>query len=112
MNSWKNFKFNEWEEKDDVFDHKSFERVFNEAVKSCKGKIEKLAKATKNIIQPPWKPNVWYNKEGDQIEVCLSTEDHYAKWITPEIDLLLSHETNEIIGIQINGVKQVLKDKK
>ena len=56
---------------------------------------------------PPWKPTVFYNKEGDLLEIYLSSVSHYAKWISPGISLLLSQDNNEIVGVQIENLSKV-----
>lgn len=55
----------------------------------------------------PFKPHWWYNKDGDQIEIYWSEETYVAKWINPQLTLLMSHEDPEkIIGVIIEGVKR------
>jgi len=37
-----------------------------------------------------------------------SDELSYSKWICPGITLFISQETDEVIGIEIHGVKQMI----
>ena len=49
-----------------------------------------------------------YSKEGDFLECFYSDVDYYGEWINPYLVIYLSSETDEIVGININGVKKFI----
>lgn len=50
---------------------------------------------------PPFKPQAWYNVEGDIIEAIWKREEHYAEWINHQVTILRSFKTKEVIGVQV-----------
>ena len=55
----------------------------------------------------PFKPNWWYNKDGDQIEIMWSDEGYVGKWLNHQVTLLYSQEDrNRLVGVIIEGVKK------
>ena len=106
--NWKDFDYSKWKEEDKKFDHKKrsqqSEEVWNKKI-DLPHKFEELAK----LPRPPWKPNAFYNKHGKQIEIYLSDDSYYAKWINPQITLYLSFETNEIVGVCIEGADHLIE---
>lgn len=107
---WKTFDYNEWKKEDEKFDHKAYDEEFKKIQETATELVEFVG-MTGKLPRPPHRPNAFYNKEGDMIQVCLSDEAGYGKWLCPQITVLLSQETDEIIGIEIQGIKRLLEDK-
>lgn len=108
---WKNFKYQKWLEEDKNFDHKEYDDRFRKFVSNVfDHNVEPEENCKLLEPRPPWKPNVFYNKDGNMIEVSLSTDPYYGVWLTPQVTLLLSSETEEIIGVEICGIKQLLEN--
>lgn len=49
-------------------------------------------------------PQVSYDPDGDCIEVLLSGESYYARWLGGPLTVYLSQETGEIVGILVEGM--------
>ena len=78
----------------DDFARKLFEIVKN--VKPCK----------------PKKDDFFYNADGDLLEYWKEVpviEDYYAKWISPFLTLMISRETEQVIGYQIEATTEFMK---
>lgn len=56
-------------------------------------------------------PIVWENKEGDILEVIVkdSPSPGYGEWINQHLTLMRDHETDEIVGFSIEGIRYLLK---
>ena len=105
---WKEFNYADWEKENAGFNHDEYEsdskKILEEAVD-----IEDLEGLLK-IPRPPWKPSAFYNKDGNILRVILSEEDSYAHWVCPGIELMLSFETHEIVGIIISDVTNLIEE--
>lgn len=56
---------------------------------------------------PPFKPNWWFNRDGDMIEAYWSDEAYVAKWLNHQVMLLYSREDpNRLVGVILEGVKR------
>lgn len=107
---WRDFSYEIWKEQNAAFDHQGFDAVVQtifEKTDSMEGFLE----ATKDMERPPWKPNAFYNRDGDQIEIYLSDEDCYAHWLCPGVVVHLSHDTEEVVGVTIEGIKRMVQHK-
>jgi hypothetical protein len=60
--------------------------------------------------RPPWHPNTHYDEDGDMVEVFLNNESYYAIWLNPQLTVFVSHETDEIVGMSIHGVKRMMQE--
>ena len=108
--NWKTFDFNKWSKEDAIFDHDGFEAEVEELMeKACEQKDITILTQVKHP-RPPWIPHVFHNEEGKQTEVYLSDEAYYVKWLTPEITLFLSCDTNEIVGMEIADARSARSD--
>ena len=58
----------------------------------------------------PFQPYAYYGKEEDALKVYFSDEQDYAKRLNSRVTVYLSLETDEIVGVQIKNVRQVLED--
>jgi len=106
---WQDFEYAAWKELDSKFDHKTYDEQIKKAIEEAET-LEVLA-STELPKRPPWKPEAHYNEDGDIIAVHLNDEvAFYAKWLTPQISVLLSMETDEIIGVEIWGTKRLFKE--
>ena len=104
---WRDFKYKEWKEQDVAHDHAATERCLAEATKQ--ETLEGWIGAVEGMPRTPFKPNAFYNEPGDQIEVHLTEDQYYAHWLCPGIELHLSMDTHEIVGMTISGIKHLLK---
>lgn len=67
--------------------------------------IERLAQNA-----PPWKPGAWFNDTGDFTQALWDDKPYYAKWINHQITLLISQETEKVIGCQIWGARKMMAE--
>ena len=51
----------------------------------------------------------YYIPEGDMIEFVKDNRDYYADWICPGVTFYRDHETDEVIGFALEGIKHILK---
>lgn len=110
---WREFNHGEWAKLDEQYDHVAWEK----SLKNCTAKtLDEWIKQTKVDMKeamkicggrPPFRPTAWYNVRGDMLEVYLSEEESYAKWLNPQVSVLLAFETDEVIGFQIWGLSRV-----
>ncbi len=47
-----------------------------------------------------------HSEEGDFLECYFIKEDYYGMWINPHVTVFISEKTDEIIGLELNGIKQ------
>lgn len=107
---WKNFKYQKWLEEDKDFDHKAYDERFKKFVSNVFDDNVDAEESCKLLDpKPPWNPNVFYNKDGNMMEVNLSQEPYYGVWLTPQITLLIGNDSKEIVGVEICGIKQLLQ---
>jgi hypothetical protein len=57
------------------------------------------------IPSSPFRPYVYHNKAGDQLEVYLKDEPYYGKYLDGLV-LHLSQDSNEIIGFTIEFISR------
>jgi len=50
-----------------------------------------------------------YEPLTDSIMLCFEHSYSYEKWISPEVSLFLSIKDNNIVGIEIKGIKELTK---
>lgn len=105
---WKEFDYHKWKEEDDKFDHAAFDQALENVHDRSDGSLVKFAELVMDLVRPATRPQVWFNKDGDEIEVYLSDEANYGHWLTPQLCLHLSQETNEIVGLTISGVSKLI----
>lgn len=58
----------------------------------------------------PFEPYAYYGEEEDALKVHFSGEQDYAKRLNSRVTIYLSMKTDEIVGVQIKNVCQVLED--
>jgi len=56
-------------------------------------------------------PGTFYNEDMDAIEVIFKNESYYVQPLNQAIELYLTFETNEVVGLNILQLKKLLKDK-
>ena len=49
----------------------------------------------------PYEPGSWYNDTGDILNVMWSDESYYARWLNHRVTLLISQETDKVIGCEV-----------
>ena len=103
---WQDFDYEEWKKENEKFDHQEFDQRLERAKKEST--LNGLLKVSSGP-SPPFKPNAYYNQDGDQIEAYFSDDASYSRWLAPGIDLLLSQETHEVVGVKIAGVKRMIQ---
>ena len=60
-----------------------------------------LEKLIREAAKHPFRPVAWYNKDGDIVEAVWKDCSYYAEWLNPQITLLRSSRTKEIVGVEI-----------
>lgn len=58
-----------------------------------------------------FEPYAYYDEERDSIEVYFKDESCYAKPLNDQLELHLSFENEEVIGVNILNVKKLLTEK-
>lgn len=111
---WRKFNYKEWQELDKKYDRAAWDACFKHCVtaSTIENWTEQMEEATKKAMaecggHPPFAPHAWYNAEMDILEVYLSDEPHYAKWLNPQITVLLDDEHNEVVGFKIYALSRV-----
>lgn len=104
------FDYKAWEESDKAFDHEEFDLKLEKAFES--GEPELVASAAVSGPFPPFKPSAHYCPDGDTLEVHLTNEPCYFVWICPDICVIRSQESNQIIGVSIDGLSRIVADAK
>ena len=61
--------------------------------------------------RPKFEPHAWYNSAGEMLEVFWSSDSSYAKRINDRLTLLLSIETEEVVGCYVKGLEGVLAER-
>ena len=108
---WQDFDYKKWKEDDSKYDHKQNDNDFNIAWESStdlEEVMKKLFELRKGKTDPPSKPNAYYNDGGDILHITLSDDDYYGHWLCPSVTVLLSQETNEVVGVEIWGLQHIL----
>jgi hypothetical protein len=69
---------------------------------------EKFAESVLALVRPegPFRPRATYDPDGDCIEFVAKPDSFYAERIDDLVTVYYSHETNEVIGALIKGVKR------
>lgn len=111
--NWKYFNYSEWLKENAKFDHEALDKQLESARIESAGDLFKWCTLVEKLTRPPWKPHVYYNEEGDILDVTLSNVAYIARWLTPHITILIEineegKETGEIVGFQIWGLKHVI----
>lgn len=123
--AWRSFDYGEWKKLNDKFDHETWNRLMDKGMDDAAelgnsdvdAWVKVFADSRKKAKEacggsPPIRPNAWYNADGDILEIYLSHEEHYAKWLNHQVSVLLCHKTDEVVGFQIwglSGVKEITK---
>ena len=103
--NWQNFDYGKWQKEDSEYDHAKFDAAFQAACEAAET-IADLPELTKDIPRPPWKPEPFYNVAGDGFELYLADDvATHTKWLCPGVEVMLSLETDEVVGINIWDVK-------
>lgn len=105
--SWKEFDYTQWKKENDDFDHETYNKKMKEALSASKT-VDDLLKQSWPSERPPFKPLAYYNADGDKIDVLLTDEETFAKWLCPGITVYLSHDTHDIVGVEICGIKKLI----
>ena len=56
-------------------------------------------------------PYCIYSKNNDSIKICFKDANCYSQPVGEDIELLLSHETNEIVGVNVLNLKHIISSK-
>jgi len=120
--AWRSFDYSKWKEKNDKFDHETWNKILDEGMDKLETRdghdddwVKILCDSRNKADEacggsPPFRPNASYNATGDILEVSLSDEMYYAKWLNHQVSVLLCHKTDEVVGFQIwemSGVKSI-----
>jgi len=54
---------------------------------------------------PPFKPNWFWNKEGDMLQAFWQETSYYGDWINHSITLYRCRKTDKVIGLSLSGVE-------
>ncbi|MHA2279779.1 MAG: hypothetical protein ACXAC5_02635 [Promethearchaeota archaeon] len=112
---WRSFDYSKWKEADSQFDHETWDRLCKEGMDKAHEAgenwpevlVASRRKAVEVCGEPPFCPRAWYNAEGDILEVYLSEEESYSKWLNHQVSVKLAMKTDEVVGFQIWGVSRI-----
>ena len=60
------------------------------------------------VSSEPFKPHAFYNKDGDMMEVYFKNDSCYTKTLNGDIEVHLSQENDEVVGLNILNVKKLM----
>lgn len=69
---------------------------------------ENLIEQLVRIPTGSFAPYAAYNKNFDSIEAHFKNDEYYAQPLNENMDLLLSHSTNEVVGVRIYNIKKIV----
>jgi len=75
---------------------------------------EEFAEAVQKIVgfvkpDENFKPQVYYNKDGDLIEVYWEAADYYGEYINSSLTLYKAQDDDRVIGCEINWIERLMK---
>jgi hypothetical protein len=59
----------------------------------------------------PYRPGTFYNEDMDAIEVHFKNESFFVQPLNEAIELYISHETDEVVGLNVLKIKKLLREK-
>lgn len=59
-----------------------------------------------------FQPYAYYNSDMDALQVYFKDNSSYTQPLNQNVEVHLSHDTNEITGATILGIKKLIKDNK
>lgn len=74
------------------------------AITTSKSLVEELV----GIPTDSFSPYAVYNEHFDSIEAHFKNDEYYAQPLNENMDLLLSHSKNEIVGARIYNLKKII----
>ena len=96
-----------------------YKKEFNKDLKNIEKENKKFAEKIKNIIglfsnknKKKFKPQVFFNTAGDELEFILKANNYYGEFITSNLTVYRDQETNEIIGGCVHWVSDLIKKAK
>lgn len=114
------FDYEDWCKKQEKFIQDGGEEKWDQWERELADKTgwDQMMRHLQDVPQrPPWKPTVWYNKEGDILEITLvdpektSPEGSYSEWLNHAISIERDMETHQMVGVQIWDLKKVMKER-
>jgi len=73
---------------------------------------EQISQALEVIMEdstPVFKPFVYYDPDGDCLEVVLSMDNFYGEYVNKNLVTYHKHVTDELVGLMIDNVSQLCK---
>jgi len=74
---------------------------------------EEVRKKLNEVIMedstPVFKPFVYYDPDGDCLEVVLSMDNFYGEYVNKNLVTYHKHVTDELVGLMIDNVSQLCK---
>lgn len=68
-----------------------------------------LEEMLKLVPSGPFVPYAYYNEDMDSIQAYFKDENSYTQPLNKWLELHLSHDTDEIVGVNVLNVRKVLK---
>lgn len=69
-----------------------------------------LEEMLKLVPSGPFVPYAYYNEDMDSIQVYFKDENSYTQPLNKWLELHLSHDTDEVVGVNILNIRKVLKN--
>lgn len=103
---WQDFDYKVYKEQNEQFDTEKQNKLLKEACKEHT--LEGWIAAIESGEKRPIGPHVEYRSDFDTLDVIFSTDDKIvAHSLTPQMTLLLSDKTDEIVGVRILDFSRV-----
>ncbi len=71
-----------------------------------------LEEMIKLVPSGSFQPYAYYNSDMDALQVYFKDDSSYTQPLNQTVEIHLSHDTNEITGATILGIKKLIKDTK
>lgn len=71
---------------------------------------EFLEKMLKQVPSGPFVPYCYYNEDMDAIQVYFKNDESYTQPLNEAMELMLSFDKEEIVGVNIINIKKLLKE--
>jgi len=101
----------------DPKNQQAIEELLKKKTICCKNKVlgvkesKKVLKEYINNYKPkPFVPYAFYNADMDAIEAYFKNDSCYTKTLNNSIELHLSHDNDEIVGINILNIKKLIEN--
>jgi hypothetical protein len=91
-----------------IKDNKTVEEVYGDVKAVTSSQF--LDEILRLVPSGEFQPYAYYNKDIDSIQAYFKDEGCYTKTLNDNIELYISFESGEIVGIKLLNIKQIIKE--